>query len=372
MKQRTMKRKLALLLLSLFLPVLLLPAAPFSAAAFADNAEQADSPLEHTDNFYHFSDLPTLRRILALEADEEIWATETEDLEYTLSEDLTVPTGKKLFFGTGTVTVEPGVTVTVEEEASLFFYSLNVRGTVINRGDLVQCSPNEGADDILRIEGSIINSDWMMFYHVEGMEHITNMEGGRLFDASEDENVSDKQSEQTPASNATPSPEGSSSAGIPFKLRLHRFFQRIVWQVRRFFLMHRDDLLSYAAYLIVILIVLLRSAAKRKKRQTRDTEKRQTSGQGVHQGSGQADRQTSGQTIFQNVGPDAKQGAGRAAAGKAASRFGEQQDSVEYSLENDYEKRIANLKGWLKSGLIDQAEYRVLKDRYEREYRNGR
>ncbi|MBO7669081.1 MAG: hypothetical protein J6S60_00695 [Oscillospiraceae bacterium] len=36
-------------------------------------------------------------------------------------------------------------------------------------------------------------------------------------------------------------------------------------------------------------------------------------------------------------------------------------------LERDKQNRIRQLDDWLKSGLIDRAEYAVLKDRYERD-----
>ena len=162
--------RLAVLLLSV-----LLLAAIFPAAAFADGEP------EHDGQFYHFSSLETLKRILEVESEEEVWATEVKDLEYTLREDLTIPTGKKVFFGTGLVTVEPGVTVTVEEDAALFFYAMDLYGTVVNRGDFVQCEPHEGEDYLLRIDGKVLNSDWFCYVHAEGLENVENLETGRAY-----------------------------------------------------------------------------------------------------------------------------------------------------------------------------------------------
>ena len=159
--------RLAVLLLSV-----LLLAAMFPAAAFADGEP------EHDGQYYHFSSLDTLKRILEVESEEEVWATEVKDLEYTLREDLTIPTGKKVFFGTGLVTVEPGVTVTVEEDAALFFYAMDLYGTVVNRGDFVQCEPHEGEDYLLRIDGKVLNSDWFCYVHAEGLENVENLEAG--------------------------------------------------------------------------------------------------------------------------------------------------------------------------------------------------
>ena len=157
--------RLAVLLLSV-----LLLAAMFPAAAFADGEP------EHDGQYYHFSSLDTLEKILKVESEEEVWATEVKDLTYTLREDLTIPTGKKVFFGTGLVTVEPGVTVTVEEDAALFFYAMDLYGTVVNRGDFVQCEPHEGEDYLLRIDGRLINSDWFCYVHAEGLENVENLE----------------------------------------------------------------------------------------------------------------------------------------------------------------------------------------------------
>ena len=323
MKSNAWKKRSVTLLLSILLALALLPAvllsAVFPAAAFAEGAPEAEEELEHTDNFYHFADLSTLERILALDTGEEIWATETDDLEYTIREDLTVPTGKKVFFGTGKVTVEPGVTVTVEEEAALFFYNLDVLGTVVNRGDLVQCSPYEGADDVLLVEGGIVNYDWLMFYHLEGMENIVCLEGGRLFDAARDQTVTAGEPEPSasPGSGSAAQNE-SSGANLSPGRGLRYLLRRAVWSVRLFFLRHRDLLRTLIPYLVILLAAVFFARAKRKKRDT--------------------------------AGGSGRQGA---TAGAYAGDAG------------DMEKRIAHLDDWLKSGLIDREEYRVLKERYQ-------
>ena len=42
------------------------------------------------------------------------------------------------------------------------------------------------------------------------------------------------------------------------------------------------------------------------------------------------------------------------------------ENTGEDHFKRDKARRIAQLDDWLKNGLIDRSEYRVLKDRYER------
>ena len=311
-------RCLAILSTALLLTALCMSMFPVTASA--------DDGLDHTDQYYHFDSLPVLRKILELESDEEIWATETRDFEYTLNENLISPTGKKVFFGTGKVTVKPGVTVTVEEDAALFFYEMDIDGTIINRGDLVQCEPREGEDHLLRINGTVINSDWFYYRHAEGLENVENLDSGRMFTDKKTEAEREPAPKPSPAATPTVNP-GS------LEYRLRRFFRQLGWSVSRFYRLNQEAIQKAAPYVIVVLGGLLSSALTKKKKQ----------------GSSEA-----------------KHG-NRSYAGTRRSGSTEEVFIAGKTLTEDQKKRIRHLDEWLESGLIDRAEYKVLKERYERE-----
>ena len=250
--------RLAVLLLSV-----VLLAAMFPAAAFADGEP------EHDGQYYHFSSLDTLEKILKVESEEEVWATEVKDLEYTLREDLTIPTGKKVFFGTGLVTVEPGVTVTVEEDAALFFYAMDLYGTVVNRGDFVQCEPHEGEDYLLRIDGKVLNSDWFCYVHAEGLENVENLEGGRAYT---DQYVSHgPKPEPEPEPEPSPAPKPSENAKQTARNALRRMLRELEWRVRRFYMRNQETVRTVAPVLIVAFLGALSAAGGiRKKNRNAD------------------------------------------------------------------------------------------------------
>ena len=312
--------RLAALLLVMFV----LGAAVFPAAAMAEGGPQEE--LEHDGQYYHFDSLETLKRILEVESEEGVWATEVKDLEYTLCEDLTVPAGKKVFFGTGTVTVEQGVTVTVEEGAALFFYAMDLYGTVVNRGDLVQCRPNDGEDYLLRIHGRIINSDWFYYEHAEGIENVENLEGDTAY--------TDRDETPEPEPVPEPTPEPKSSAGYRPALedQLRRFLRRLGWSAERFYRLNQDEIRKAIPWAVLAVASLILASGGKKKRRNADS------------------------------GVPGRRGAG--SASQAASTYAGRAD-----LTDDQKKRIRHLDEWLQSGLIDRAEYKVLRERYERQQR---
>ena len=312
-------RRFAVLCTMLFLASFCMSLFPASASA--------DDGFDHTDQYYHFSSLPMLRKILELESDKEIWATETRDFEYTLNGDLTIPTGKKVFFGTGKVTVEHGVTVTVEEDAALFFYAMDIDGTIINRGDLVQCDPREGEEYLLRINGSVINSDWFYYRHAEGLENVENLDSGRMYTNTEMEPEPEPAPESTPAATPTVNPKSP-------EYRLRRFFRQLGWSVSRFYQMNRERVRKAAPYVIVVLLGLVSSSVTKRKKREGGAEDR-------HGRQSYAETRRVGSIVAAFSG------------GKA--------------LTEDQKKRIRHLDEWLESGLIDRAEYKVLKERYERD-----
>ena len=308
----------------LLLALLMLGAAVFPAAAMAEGGPEEE--LDHNGQYYHFASLETLKKILELDSEEAVWATEVGDLKYTLSDDLTVPTGKKVFFGRGRVYVEPGVTVTVEEDAALFFYALDLDGTIVNRGDLVQCEPNDGKDYLLRIRGRIINSDWFCYVHAEGIENVENLEGGRAY------TTHDETPDPEPEPEPEPSPEPKNVSGPKADDRLRSFFRRLWWSVLRFYRMHQKDLRKAVPYAILIIAAVFSAAGGRKRRKVAESE--------------HVRRRSAG------------------SAGQAVSPFAGRAD-----LTDDQKKRIRHLDEWLQSGLIDRAEYKVLRERYERQQR---
>ena len=314
---RSVVSRFAVLLFAL----LMLGTAVFPATAMAEGSPEEE--LEHTGQYYHFASLETLKRILELDSEEAVWATEVKDLEYTLSEDLTVPTGKKVFFGTGKITVEPGVTVTIEEDAALFFYELDLEGTIVNCGDLVQCEPNDGGDYLLRIRGKIINSDWFCYVHAEGLENVDNLEGGRVYTTHGET--------PDPEPEPEPTPEPKNTSGPKAEDRLHSFLSRLIWSVKRFYRMNQNELQKLAPYAILIVAAVFAAAKGRKKRKLLESEQ-------VRRRSARS----TGQTV--------------SFTGRA-------------DLTDDQKKRIRHLDEWLQSGLIDRAEYKVLRERYEKQQR---
>lgn len=308
------------------------------------------------DDYYQFRTLEELREILAMDIDTEdgIFVTGLEARDYTLEEDLTIPAGKKVFFNEGTVTVVPGVTVTVEEDAGLFFYGMDVKGTVINNGDLVQCEQRNGGDQLpIRIEGQIINRDWFSFYEIsEGMENIQNEDEGRLFSSVEGKRVSPDGSSSSPAPVSTPKPsqKPSGSTGDTKK--------------------NSSDNRNTGLFALWIAIIAAASLAKNRKR-TKTAGRREAR----PRNAGTASRRT------QVKGPAASGSRPGGSAGRRSSTYRPEvyspevynpeeysYDPSDYSdtdyINHDNQRRMKQLDDWLKSGLIDKEEYRKLKELY--------
>ena len=330
-------------------------------AVQGSGAEQAD--LQHDDEHYYFRSLETLREVLELNPEGEIYISGLAAQDYTLDEDLTIPTGKKVFFNEGTVTVAPGVAVTVEENAGLFFYGLDVKGTIINNGNLVQCEKREGTSIQLpiRVEGEIINRDWFSFYEIaEGMENIQNEDAGRLFSSVKGRRVSTDEPAPTPNSTPKSSPMPSGSTDSTEKNS-------------------SDDLPTATVIFWGILIVAAILSKKQgiwKKRTNLPDARNQDNGKPA----------VSAQSRQSRKGGSAagRTRAGAATVGNRTERTPGRRSSVynpevynpaEYSYdpadysETDYmahdnQRRMKQLDDWLKSGLIDKEEYRTLKNLY--------
>ena len=325
-------------------------------------AEQTDLPNDR-DNYY-FRTLEELMEILALDPErDEVFISNLEAQDYTLEEDLTIPGGKKVFFNEGTVTVAPGVTVTVEEDAGLFFYGLDVQGTVVNNGDLVQCKMRDGSSPQLpiHVEGEIINRDWFSFYEIaEGMENIHNLDAGRLFSSVQGKRVSTDEPSSTPRPSSTPKDSGSTESGTK----------------------KNSSGRSSSAGIFILWVIIIVAAALSK---NPDLRKKMTNLLDIR------DKDTG------KPAASARSDRGRSAAGSSVGRTGtaagsrrdgstarspaayqpETYNPAEYSynptdysetdaMAHDRQRRMKQLDDWLKSGLIDRDEYRRLKDEYSK------
>ena len=119
---------------------------------------------------------------------------------------------------------------------------------------------------------------------------------------------------------------------VPYGLADHAF--ALSAAEARAFRLNQETVRKAAPYVIVVLVGLLSSAVTKKKKQ---------------QGGGAEDRRGS------------QSYAGTRRGGSTAAAF-----SGGKALTEDQKKRLRHLDEWLESGLIDRAEYKVLKERYER------
>ncbi len=321
-----------------------------AAIEFAENllaalqeSGAAPAEVQQDNKHYYFKTLEDLQEILAMDTENEILVSGTVDRDYTIKEDIIIPTGKTVFFGEGIVTVEPGVTLTVEEYGGLFFYGLDVQGTVVNNGDLVQCEVINSSDQLpIRIEGKVINNDWFSFRKIaEGMEKIENTDDGTLFSVAEGKSVSPASSSLSPSS--TPAQKPSGSTGSAKK---------------------STDSSSVAAYVLIgitLILILIKNPDLLEKL---NLNKSRTNKTGATSRQKQTKRPVS-----------VSSRTGETAARRPAAYRPEVYNPKEYSYnpadysETDYmahdsHRRMKQLDDWLKSGLIDKDEYRKLKDLY--------
>ncbi len=270
---------------------------------------EGERPIEQSGSFYFFRSLKELKSILGMESEEVIWASDLRNQDRTLTEDLTIPGGKQVFFGEGTITVEPGVTVTIEKDASLYFYGMDVKGTVVNNGNLYQTDMEENGFLPLRVTGKIVNRGWFFYGKIEGLDHVETGEGGRTF----------TETEETPVPTEVPHPSGREG----FSRRLREIYIRF----RIFLLRHRETIQNTVPGIVVLAIVWFLTSMKKKKKKK------------------------------QGNNTDRKMPVTRSISAPPAKP----------AIDEEQKKRISRLDDWLKSGLIDKAEYKALKERYLKE-----
>lgn len=297
------------------------------AASLLQTLEKSgwDGMPRHNEKYYYFSSVKTLRDILSIESGEEIWALGRGIRDYFIDEDLTIPSGFKVFFGRGKVSLAPEAVVTVEDLASLFYYEMDVRGVIENRGDLVQQSPEDGVPVLLSVKGGIMNSGWLSYYKAEGLDKIQDLGGGLTY--SETEGLSD----ETPPTVEPPKEDKEEilqkpnlNPGILESIlqRMQYALRRVQFALRRTF---RDKNaltdLFVAIFIALAVVVAILKRKREKERETPPPTRRAETG-------------------------------GRAAF------------STDEALTEDQKRRVAHLDDWLKSGLIDRKEYQILKARY--------
>ena len=287
-----------------------------TADSFAENLlkileKSGSAPDELTNNRsfpgqYYFRTITTLRKILALEADEEITAYDMLCHDYSISEDLTIPSGKTVYFRDATLFIEPGATVTVEENAQLSFCGLEVGGTILNRGNLLQRKASENGTQMpARITGKIINRGLFISYEIsEGIEKVENLEGSTFY------------------SKATPEP--TQNTPVPVKPVKTAPSDWAIWGI----------VLFPAVLFMIVILKLKKNTSNQKKQDSADAWER-----------------------FRNPAEDFEK--------SADSGFDRIADysRAEY-FEYDKTSRLKQLDVWLKNGLIDRDEYRRLKKRY--------
>lgn len=345
-KLETMKKYLSLLCTL----VLLLALAPAALAASEEGGTRTTAELQD-EGYYQFETLEELREILDLDTDpeQEIFITDLNSGDVTLQEDLLIPAGKVVFFGEGTLTVLPEVTVTVEKGAGLFFYGLDVQGTVINNGDLVQCQQYDGAQPPVRISGEVVNRDWFSVYYIaEGLEKIENLEEGRVYSSSEGKRITSAE----PAS-SNPSPSIQAPVLTPGSQ------QKSSGTTGKRSSMDTGTIASVVWLVIIVAVIAAKSRVKKAKKSAQRNMSTRT--------APALSRQTPGRKPAAGVSrPDF--GTGKGQPRGSLAKFG--RDAAEEPLHCSHsrgkEKYYEQLDSFLKNGLIDKAEYRLLKERYSR------
>lgn len=237
----------------------------------------------------------------------------------TFSEDFEIPSGALITFRS--FTVPEGITLSVEEGAEIRTYAFTVRGTLLNRGKIVQQDLSAawaGPGDIAYalIPGHVDNRGEMVLTDVFGTRNI-NRFGGKLM-INETGSYADKRrfifGDDTP----TPVPIPTPTPAPPEKSPVQEVFDllEVVLPRLAFFLV--------LACLLIVIKVGIDSSRKGKQRKR-----------------------------------------GSAFPDPAVDPLMRNGFSGEDHFQRDKRKRIEQLDEWLKNGLIDRKEYKELKRRYQ-------
>ena len=237
----------------------------------------------------------------------------------TFSEDFEIPSGALITFRS--FTVPEGITLSVEEGAEIRTYAFTVRGTLLNRGKIVQQDLSAawaGPGDIAYalIPGHVDNRGEMVLTDVFGTRNI-NRVGGKLR-INESGSYTEKRrfifGDDTP----TPVPIPTPTPAPPEKSPVQEVFDllEVVLPRLAFFLV--------LACLFIVIKVGIDSSRKGKQRKR-----------------------------------------GSAFPDPAVDPLMRNGFSGEDHFQRDKRKRIEQLDEWLKNGLIDRKEYKELKRRYQ-------
>ncbi len=234
--------------------------------------------------------------------------------ELVFQEDFEIPSGISVTFRSFTVPEE--VTLTVMEQAEIKTYALTVQGELINLGKVIQEDLKLGwmgknTDVFALIPGHVSNKGEMVLTDVYGKRNIDGK--GRNFTMNETADYRSRLS--TGSGTATPTPDViSPSAPIPaasddgLAAKIFDLLEEILPKLAFFFVL--------AAFIGLIKIGISSS----RKKSTRNTPSVRTSGRIA--------------------------------------------DPHEDHFQRDKRTRIEQLDEWLKNGLIDRKEYKVLEKRY--------
>ena len=290
-------------------------------AVFCLPLQSHGEELEAQEFFSSFEELQQLCSQASETPGQSLLCLDTEEI--VISEDLTIPPDTMVFFLQ--FCVPAGVTFTVSEKAMLMTAALQVEGELTNYGTVIQeeMSFAEGASEIetvAKISGHITNRGTMTLINVLGKRNITSWGGSLTMSETErfDEILRKAAGiAETPTPTVSPTP-----APVPEEEDLA---DRVL-----------DFLVKYLpkAFFVVLLIVMIRVGKKGAAEYWKNLAEERKA-----HASGQSQQQ---ETLFTVMD---------------ASR--------EDHFEHDKRTRIAQLDDWLRNGLIDRKEYRILKQRYE-------
>ena len=254
-----------------------------------------------------------------------------------ISEDLTIPPDTMVTFWR--FRVPEGVTFTVSESAMLMTITLRVEGELTNYGMVIQEEKlyTEGEPDfeiVASIPGHITNRGTMALINVLGTRNISGFRGSLTMSqtARYDEILRNGYTTEKTDTTETPSPQNPvaspSQTPAPAVQEKNDLGERVFEAL--------EEYLPKAAF-FVMLYVVFRKTRKKKSAQSRQ---KTTAAQMTHTAA--RNLQQKERTIVIDA-------------------------SGEDHFERDKRNRIAQLDDWLRNGLIDRKEYRILKQRYEQE-----
>ena len=337
MNRRTVKRAFSMLLV-LMLAVFCLP-----------GQCRAEAP-EETRLFSTFEEL----RDLCEQAKDEggaILLCETTD-PVVIAEDLTVYGGTAVVFCQ--FTVPAGVKMTVSADALVRTRALRIEGELYSSGTLIQDDtslyPDDGDIDVVaRVPGMILNRGEMTLTNVFGTRNVRTYHGQTTMNktAAYDDLLREFVAEDTPAGTPEPTPEPTPT---PTPEPEGWLSDDVYGTLKRIFDWLEIVLPRGAFLLLLIALFSVIKAAMPAKGKRGSAAQRSTA---------------------------QPRPAQRTAAHRSApAQFRRQEPTaivMDYSREDHFERdrrnRIAQLDDWLRNGLIDRQEYRILKKRSEQDGR---